>query len=63
MRVRSSSAPTVRRRLNQRALSMASAASSTKPARNSMSQGVNGSWCSRSTEMTPAMDPRVRSGA
>ena len=32
MRVRSSSAPTVRRRPNQRALSMASAAGSTKPA-------------------------------
>ena len=33
MRVRSSSAPTVRSRPNQRALSMASAAGSTKPSR------------------------------
>ena len=40
MRVRSSSAPTVRRRPNHRALSMARAAGSTKPARRSTSRGV-----------------------
>ena len=42
MRVRSSSAPTVRRRPNQRALSMASAAGSTKPLSSSRSRAVKG---------------------
>ena len=43
MRVRSSSAPTVRSRPNQRALSMARAAGSTKPASSSTSRSVK--WC------------------
>ena len=40
MRVRSSSAPTVRRRPNQRALSMASAAGSANPLSSSTSRSV-----------------------
>ena len=63
MRVRSSSAPTVRRRLNQRALSMASAAGSTNPARRSTSREVK--WCESpcSIDSRPMIDPRAGSTA
>ena len=63
MRVRSSSAPTVRRRPNQRALSMASAAGSTKPASSSTSRPVKW-WASPcSMDTSPMIDPRAGSTA
>ena len=60
MRVRSSSAPTVRRRPNQRALSMASAAGSTNPARRSMSREVK--WCASPCSIDSEADDRPAGG-
>ena len=59
MRVRSSSAPTVRSRPNQRALSMARATGSTKPLSSSRSRPVKWRSLVCSTASTPMIEPRA----
>ena len=63
IRLRSSSAVAMRKRLNRRALSMAIPKGSVRPCRTSTSWGLKWAGSSDSSAMIPMTEPRARSAA